>query len=474
MKRQHLRISYKGKSYNLSQGALLEHLQYLGIDTDLALRIAKQAEKDFSNKKFSSNDLEGFLLKALKQQLNDELLERISHYLPSFIPIYLLADESQNKTNEKANAEPEEFSRRHLARALERHDINFKDSQMIARQVEESLRAKGLEAVSRQELERFILQQIESYLGRERRLSYEKAHPHGQELLIEDSQGQTFPFSQGILARSLVAIGLDIAMAYQIAREVETQLWQLGYLHKSDQVSKITTELLNEHGGKDFSLRYTMMRRLRHSRKPLIILLGGTSGVGKSTLASELAYRLGIGRIVSTDALRQALRSLISAELSPILHSSSFAAWRTELLPGESEKVKAKRVLRAFQTQVQQVAKALDAVIERARDEGMSMLMEGVHVVPGFLNLSPLRGAVVVAIIISQSDEIRHQNNFRKRSSDSRKANDYLEHFQEIRILQDFITQQAKNKDIPVIDFNDLDSALEKALDIILAEVLEA
>src|SRR5690606_42107328 len=44
-----------------------------------------------------------------------------------------------------------------------------------------------------------------------------------------------------------------------------------------------------------------------------------SSAGSSSALASEVGYRLGIPRVVSTDSVRQALRSLIGPELSPIL-----------------------------------------------------------------------------------------------------------------------------------------------------------
>ena len=59
---------------------------------------------------------------------------------------------------------------------------------------------------------------------------------------------------------------------------------------------------------------------------PLVILIGGATGVGKSTIATQLAARLGIVRVVATDAIREVMRSMFSPELMPSLHTSSFQA----------------------------------------------------------------------------------------------------------------------------------------------------
>src|SRR5207253_284119 len=57
---------------------------------------------------------------------------------------------------------------------------------------------------------------------------------------------------------------------------------------------------------------------------PLIVLVGGATGTGKSTVTSEVAYRLGITRVSSTDFVRQTMRAFFSHEFMPSIHYSSF------------------------------------------------------------------------------------------------------------------------------------------------------
>ena len=45
---------------------------------------------------------------------------------------------------------------------------------------------------------------------------------------------------------------------------------------------------------------------------PVVILIGGATGVGKSTIATQLAARLGIVRVVATDAIREVMRAMLS------------------------------------------------------------------------------------------------------------------------------------------------------------------
>src|SRR5215475_2931681 len=83
------------------------------------------------------------------------------------------------------------------------------------------------------------------------------------------------------------------------------------------------------------------MRRLRRYRDlyeldlPLILLVGGATGTGKSTVATEVAYRLGITRVTSTDFVRQTMRAFFSTEFMPSIHYSSFDAGQG--LPAEEQ-----------------------------------------------------------------------------------------------------------------------------------------
>ena len=56
----------------------------------------------------------------------------------------------------------------------------------------------------------------------------------------------------------------------------------------------------------------------------MIVLLAGTSGTGKSTLAALLAARLGITTLLSTDSIRHMLRSFHSREEAPLLYASTY------------------------------------------------------------------------------------------------------------------------------------------------------
>ena len=46
-------------------------------------------------------------------------------------------------------------------------------------------------------------------------------------------------------------------------------------------------------------------------------------------MAFELASRLGLKNLISTDMIREVMRKIVSQELSPVIHKSSFNAYES-------------------------------------------------------------------------------------------------------------------------------------------------
>ena len=179
--------------------------------------------------------------------------------------------------------------------------------------------------------------------------------------------------------------------------------------------------------------------------RPLVILVGGATGTGKSTVATEMAYKLGIPRLTSTDSIRQTLRAFFSPEFMPTIHHSSFAAG--DAVPDEDDPLVA-----GFLEQSRTVLVGVQASIDRALQEGWSIIVEGVHLVPGFLPVE-VGSAVVCPFVLSIEDEDEHARHFFARSEGrERPPAGYLERLGDIRRLQTFIVGRAESEGVPVVE----------------------
>jgi 2-phosphoglycerate kinase len=197
--------------------------------------------------------------------------------------------------------------------------------------------------------------------------------------------------------------------------------------------------------------------------KPVILLIGGATGTGKSTVATEVAHRLGINRVTSTDIVRQTLRAFFAPEYMPSIHRSSFDAGSDESL------------VNGFLEQTKNVVIAVEAAIERAVQEGWSMVLEGVHLVPGML---PLDGddAIVIHCVLSIQDEDVHASHFWIRGATShglRPVQKYLERLDDIRRLQDFIVERARETGVPVIENTNVEETVGAVIELVLGTAAE-
>jgi 2-phosphoglycerate kinase len=455
--------------YPYSVGVVVESLQGAGIPTDLAILLAKDLEKSYRKENSKVIRLDALVMrlaKMVEKESGKRIAQRFRAQTPPFVPINVIL---------KHETVP--FSKEVLATYLQKLDLTEKEALALSGQVEQSLRSRGYKDIGGRELTRWAGIYLEAAYGRDLRQLFEMQQGQLSDILVLENSGESFPFSRGILAQSLMAVGLEPETAYELAKGVEDELWHRDISQiKRDDLRQVVKSLLLEAVSKESSQRYEQMHRLRLSQKPLIVLIGGAPGTGKSTLAAELAYRLGIRRLVSSDVIREALRSLVSPQLSPRLHQSSFTAWRTELLPGEDEVPGRKRVIRGYQAQAQQLSAALTAIIKRGADEAISLVIEGVHILPGILPLNS-RDALIVPLILAVPDEKLHRKYFEMRdqqTNNRRKKQSYLDNFAEIRMIHDFIVERAKSEKIPVINDQDPKVALEKALEYILDMSLKA
>jgi len=213
----------------------------------------------------------------------------------------------------------------------------------------------------------------------------------------------------------------------------------------------------------------------QHSGLPMIVLIGGCTGTGKSTVAAELAQRLDIGRIQSTDILRDVVRLFVSEQLAPELHVSSYNAWRVSPYRNMSDHNQDSHLIAGFRAQSDKLATTIDAVIARSIKERVSIIIEGVHINPDYYRRVVQDEAVVIPLLLTNPSTKKLKRHFLRRGevAPSRGATGYLENFSEIWQVQNFLVGEAKRYEVPIIVNTDLDDTLRRVIGSIMEHLQE-
>src|SRR5262249_55730033 len=109
------------------------------------------------------------------------------------------------------------------------------------------------------------------------------------------------------------------------------------------------------------------------------------------------------------------------------------------------------------------------ASIERALEEGWSMVLEGVHLVPGML--PRIEGALVAHCVLAVDDVDAHSAHFmiRDASSDGvRPQEKYMDKLHDIRRVQSYIVARAKRHGVPVIENSRIEAAISSVIELVL------
>jgi len=261
------------------------------------------------------------------------------------------------------------------------------------------------------------------------------------------------PFYGDILAKSLLRIGITKYEAYKIAQKIKISITSknkkvsmISHLEIAKEVKKILQEsypyLVDA---------YENWRKITKRDNPLIILLGGGTGIGTSTLAIRIAWLMDISRIVSTDSVREVIRQFLPQRVLPLLNVSTYETG--EYLPHVKSHHDA--VVYGFLSQSKKVLYGVEAVIKRAIKENESLIIEGIHLIPGELeSLKELeKEAIILPLLLDIKSKNVHLSRFSEREmqSSARKEEKYVKHFKEIRMIRDFLVKEAKNTNVQII-----------------------
>jgi 2-phosphoglycerate kinase len=286
---------------------------------------------------------------------------------------------------------------------------------------------------------------------------------HGEPLPLGDAD---LPYSKGLMARALIATGVPADRAYQLARRVEVDLAERRESAVDlERLRRLACENLGDEEGERAVTQLQRLAELQSLEVPIIVLIGGSTGTGKSTVAAEVAHRLGITRVASTDFIRQTMRAFFSREFMPTIHYSSFEA-------GEAvdEDVTGDPTVVGFVDQCRHVCVGVEAAIHRSLTEGWSMVMEGVHLVPGLLP-PEVEGALIVQVVVEIADADVHRMHFHVRDASTggiRAMDKYLGKLEDIRRIQTYVVARARREGVPVVENANVDRTIDQVIELVM------
>lgn len=367
------------------------------------------------------------------------------------------------------------FLRGILVQSLMNVGLQFDEAYQLAQKIREELR--DTEEITSADLKKKVAGLLEARFGRNRRKTYE-ARPADDTDILVHTPTRSEPFSAGLLAHSLESCAIDPDIAHEGARKVYASLQKTGHReinHKT--LRKLIYQCLKDHCSPESAERYLSWRRFQNSGDPLILLIGGVTGAGKSTISSEVAYRLDIGRIQSTDMMREIIRAYLTPEAVPTLGYSSFEAWRGLASPPDEQSGETENpVIAGFLSQFSTIKPALVAAIGRAVKEQHDLIIEGVHIVPTMLGLEDARKqAIVVPLMLATMEKsaLEKQLKRRGREKSGRRASRYLKHIDDIWELQSYLLSEADNAGVPIITNWHIETTVREVLNLVMAKVMK-
>jgi 2-phosphoglycerate kinase len=370
------------------------------------------------------------------------------------------------------------FLRGILIRSLQDSGLPFDSAQELATGIRDDLDNQPV--ITTVELRQRVIKLLKARSdGKDVLVRYEQENSPFA-LQVEQRDGQVTQFSRLEYQHGLENIGLSSDEAMDIVATVYKHLLDRR-IEKlaSRRLSELTYRYLRQSSGLGPAVahRWLVWRDFVNSGKPIIFLLGGTAGCGKSTIATMLANRLDIVRTQSTDMLREVMRIMMPEQLVPVLHTSSFTAWTA--LPGKPEvidDVSDTLLVNGYRSQADLLAVAIEAVTQRALRERVSLILEGVHIHPAIEEkLSKHDDAVVIPIMLGVLKRKQLQQRIRGRGSDvpERRASRYLKHFDEIWRLQSYLLSEADRANKPIVINNDRDKVFREIMRITIEKLAE-
>lgn len=377
--------------------------------------------------------------------------------------------------HEQGERSPVPFLRGILTHSLQGAGLSFEEAYALADKVRAELGQR--ETVTTEELRQVVMEHLSRDYPQEIVRRYQELLHPGEKVVVAHRGGQETRFSAVQHQRCLESCAIPADEAATITHKIHEHLLSKGRFNISSQeLGYLTYRVLRRDLGKAAANRYLVWVDFIHSGRPLLLLIGGTSGSGKSTVSTALANRMNIVRTQSTDMLREVMRMLLPERLLPVLHSSSFNAWH-HMPEVKSQEESNASLIHGYCSQAELLGVACEAVLQRAYTERVSIILEGVHVYPALLErvreAEESGDAIVLMVMLAvlKPEQLRGQIRGRGTQIPQRRAERYTEHFDEIWQLQSFLLDEADRHSVPIVSNEDLERSLREIKRILITKL---
>ena len=369
------------------------------------------------------------------------------------------------------------FLRGILIRSLQDAGLEFDEASHIASEIRNELSKTAL--ISIVDLNHMVIERLTS-LGKENAVYRYENRNSPLTVEVEQQCGRINPFSRLKFRNSLETIGLKFRESDDVVQMLQEHMTNKSIKTiKSRNLAMLIYRYLRQSSklGPAVAHRWLVWHDFINSGRELIFLIGGTAGCGKSSTANMLANRLEIVRSQSTDMLREVMRTMIPEQLMPVLHQSSFTAWKG--LPGRKKTkggVPEALLVQGYRSQADSLSLAIEAVVDRATREHVSLVLEGVHVHPAFMEkLQTETDAVVIPVMLGLLKRKHLQQRIKDRSTNvpDRGAEHYLQYFDEIWRLQTYLLSEADRANIHIAVNENRDKVFSEIMRFTIATLAE-
>jgi 2-phosphoglycerate kinase len=184
--------------------------------------------------------------------------------------------------------------------------------------------------------------------------------------------------------------------------------------------------------------QYNQDWKERRITTPLVILIGGYAGTGKSTIAKSINEQIPFLNNFPTGIIRATLRDYISQEENPFLYSHTYDLY---LIEGD--------VRGHYLQQCKPIIDSINQAIDFADSEKQMILFDGNHILPGLMN--PQNKPNVIEIYLKVSDPNTH---LKMLSGPTHNREMSEKQFQTARTLHDYVVQRAQDFNKPIFEYN--------------------